>query len=316
MAGIRVAVVGCGSMGRHHARILSGMEGCELVAVADLQEERARDVAAARGGEALTDFRQLAERADAAVVSAATSAHREIAEFLLGAGIDILVEKPLAATVEDADAILAAASAAPDRVVAVGHTERFNPAVEAMTELVRKPRFLEIHRLGAFPGRSTDVDVILDLMIHDLDLCLHLVGRPLESVSALGVGVLTPGVDIANARLTFEDGCVANLTASRVSAEQVRKVRVFQSDAYVSVDCAGRTGEIVRLEEGESPQVSRDALEVREHDALEWELADFLGAVREQRSPRVPGEEGRRAVEAAVRVREAVEATRRRWEGS
>ena len=314
LAPLRLAVVGCGSIGRHHARILSGLEGCRLVACVDPDLDRAREAAKGAGAEALPDLRGVLGKVDAASVAAPTSLHREIAVRLLEAGADVLVEKPIAATLGEADAILRAAAAG--RVLGVGHVERFNPAIEALEGLVRKPRFLEIHRLGAFPGRSTDVDVILDLMIHDLDLCLHLEGRPLESVSALGVGVLTPGVDIANARIVFEGGCIANLTASRVSAEKVRKVRVFQPDSYISADCAQRSGEVVRLEAGEKPGVRRDALQVRDHEPLRGELEDFLEAVRSRRPPRVPGEDGRKALDAALRVREAIETTRRRWEES
>lgn len=293
-------------MGSHHARVLAGLEGCKLVAVCDVVEERAAETAAEHGCDAAADVEEIMGGVDAAVVAVPTAFHRDVAEPLLLSGVDLLIEKPLASTLEHADALIAAAGK--DRILAVGHTERFNPAVRSLLRLATRPQFLEVHRLGAFPNRSTDVDAVLDLMIHDLDIILHLVDRPLTSLEAVGVPVLTERVDIANARLAFEGGCVANITASRVSQEMVRKIRLFQMDTYVSVDYAERSGRIVRVDRADQrrPSIESEELAVVEHDPLTAELQDFLEAVRRRHDPAVPAWQGRRALEAALSVRDAI----------
>jgi predicted dehydrogenase len=215
----------------------------------------------------------------------------------------VLVEKPLARSVEEADRLIAAARVR-GTVLAVGHTERFNPAVEVASRHVRHPRFVEVHRLGTFPERSLDIDVVFDLMIHDLDIVLSLVGTEVASVEAVGVPVLTGRVDIANARLRFEGGCIANITASRISRERVRKIRFFQSDAYVSIDYAAQEVEMYRLVrgDGDQPKIEGGRLEVAREEPLARELSDFIGAVREGRQPLVSGRDGRRALALAERV--------------
>lgn len=311
MTGLSGAVIGLGAMGRHHARILASMDGARLVATCDPQLERAREHA--RGALAVAHPGELPDGLDLAIVAAPTTAHRAIAEPLLRRGVSCLVEKPIAHTLEDADAMIAAAREG-GAVLAIGHAERFNPGVLRARPSIRRPLFVEAHRLGVFPERSLDVDVVLDLMIHDLDLLLWLAGGEVTDVQAVGVAVLTPKVDIANARLTLSSGCVANLTASRVSAEMTRKLRIFQPDAYVSLDLPAQTAEIVTLDRsGERPQMKRDKVtpdpDAPQQEPLRLEQEAFLAAVRgEAPSPGVSGEEGRRALDAALRVLAAMEA--------
>ncbi len=305
---IPVGVVGVGHLGRHHARLYAALPGARLVGVVDRDRERARSIAAEHGCEALDATRDLVGRVRAASVAVPTEAHAEVACELLEGGVDVLVEKPLAPSLEQADAILDVARRA-GRLLMVGHTERFNPAVLALARAVDAPRFFEIHRLAAFNARSTDIDVVLDLMIHDLDLLLYLDGTDVVGVDAVGVAALTDKVDIANARIRFASGCVANLTASRISADPVRRVRVFQSRTYLSCDTVARTVERYRLEFGAdgAPAIRHDHLPVEDGEPLRNELAEFLVAVQQHRTPSVEGAAGRRAMELAYRVREAID---------
>lgn len=307
---VNVGVVGVGHLGRHHARIYHEMPGSRLVGVVDRDLERAKQIAGLYGCEAWDDPAQLAGKVSAASVAVPTEHHREVACGLLGAGIDVLVEKPIAKSLEEADAILAAAREN-ERLVMVGHTERFNPAVRALARAVDAPRFFEIHRLAGFSARSTDIDVVLDLMIHDLDLVLHLDGSEVASVDAVGVSALTDKVDIANARIRLTSGCVANLTASRISAEPTRRVRIFQSRTYLSCDTGKQRVERYHLSPGggEMPSIDQDTLPIEEGEPLGNELAAFLDAVVHRTRPPVDGTEGRRALELAHRVLEAIAAS-------
>ncbi len=300
---LRVAAIGVGYLGRHHARILAGLPGVALVGVVDVKAERAAEVAAACGSRPFTRAEDVYGEVDAVSIAVPTAAHLETALPFLERGIPVLVEKPLARSVGDADRLIAAAEAR-GAVLAVGHTERFNPAVAVASRHVRDPRFVEVHRLGTFPERSLDIDVVFDLMIHDLDIVLSLAGTEVESVEAVGVPVLTGRVDIANARLRFGNGCVANITASRISRERVRKIRFFQADAYVSIDYAAQEVEMYRLVRGggDQPTIEGGRLEVTREEPLARELADFVGAVRDGRPPLVTGRDGRRALELAERV--------------
>jgi len=300
---LRVAVVGVGHLGRHHARLYAAGSDTELVAVVDRDGERARAIAQEYGCRALDDPRQLIGRVDAVSVAVPTEHHGEIAVPLLEGGLDVLVEKPLARTLDEADAINAAA-ARNGRLVMVGHTERFNPAVRALAAVVDRPRFFEIHRLAAFSARSTDVDVVLDLMVHDLDLVLELDGSEPVAVDAVGIHALTDKVDIANARLRMASGCVANLTASRISAEALRRVRVFQERTYVSCDTGRRRVERYRLapDAAGTPRIEHDLLPVADEEPLAAELAAFAAAVRTRTPPAVDGIQGRRVVELAQRI--------------
>jgi predicted dehydrogenase len=300
---MRVAVVGVGHLGRHHARILSGLAAVELVGVADVNGARAAEIAAAHQTRAFTDWRALVDHVDAVTIAAPTEMHLEIAETFLHQGIHVLIEKPMTPTTREADRLIVLAR---DRGVqlAVGHTERFNPAVVRVKPLVDRPRFIEVHRLGTFPERSLDIDVVFDLMIHDLDLVLDIVGGEVSAVEAVGVPVLTPRVDIANVRLRFANGCIANLTASRISRDRVRKIRFFQRDAYVSIDYAAQDVEVYRLvpQPGQKPAIEGGKLDVAREEPLKRELEDFVEAIRSGRPPLVTGQQGRAALALAEQV--------------
>jgi len=307
---VRVGVAGVGHLGRHHARLYAESRQARLVAVADRDLDRALAVAAEFGCRAYQESSALLGEVEAVSVAVPTVHHREVAEQLLRGGADVLVEKPLASTLEDADAINATARAS-GRLVMVGHTERFNPAMMALARVVEAPRFFEIHRLAGFSARSTDLDVILDLMIHDLELVLHLDGTEPVSVDAVGVSALTEKVDIANARIRLASGCVANLTASRISAEKLRRIRVFQARSYFACDTVARTLEKYHLVFGleGTPSIRHDHVPVGDGEPLALELAAFLEAVRTRSAPPVDGLQGRRALELALRVRDAIVAS-------
>lgn len=306
--GPRIAVVGVGHFGRHHARILSTIPRARLEAVVDIDADRAAGVGAELGVIPETDLAALAGRLDAVTLAVPTEAHHAVALPLLEQGISVLVEKPMARSVAEADEMIAAAAAG-GAVLAVGHTERYNPAVAVALPLVHAPRFIEVHRLGTFPARSLDIDVVFDLMIHDLDIIQTAVGEEVETIEAVGVPVLTDHVDIANVRLRFTSGCIANLTASRISRDRVRKVRFFQRDAYISVDCAEQEVEGWRVTgpTGPLPTIAGGKLDVPRGEPLERELTDFVGAVAEGRPPRVDGAAGRRALALAQRVADEME---------
>src|SRR5215813_5845986 len=284
---LRIGVIGVGHLGRHHARILSALTGVELVAVVDTNRSRAEEVASTFGTKPLFDSRDLRGLVDAVTIAVPTERHADIALPFLESRVPVLVEKPMARTLVEADAMMAA-SAKAGTVLAVGHTERFNPAVDAARPLVTDPRFIEVHRLGTFPERSLDIDVVLDLMIHDLDVVLVLTGR----------------VDIANARVRFRNGCIANLTASRISRDRVRKIRFFQPSAYLSIDYAAQKIELWRLVKGAGPMPSIEGGEVPviNEEPLKRELADFIDAVVSKRTPLVDGHQGRRALALAQRI--------------
>lgn len=305
-ATVRIGVVGVGHLGQHHARLLAGMPGVTLAGVYDIRPERAADVAAKSGTRACTSLVDVMERVDAVTVAVPTVAHAEVAVPFLERGLAVLVEKPLASSLAEADRLIAAAERR-GAMLATGHTERFNPAVVAALPLVRNPRFIEIHRLGTFPERSLDIDVVFDLMIHDLDLLLAAVGSDVESIEAVGVNVLTPRTDIANARVRFASGCIANVTASRISRDKVRKVRFFQRDSYLSIDYASQEVEIYRLvADGGKPGIQGGKLDVPRDEPLRAELADFAEAVRARRPPGVSGHDGKRALALATRIAESM----------
>jgi predicted dehydrogenase len=306
---VRTVVVGVGHLGQHHARLLASMPGAELTAVVDADADRAKSIAALYGVRSATRWQDVVGDADAVTIAVPTVAHTEVALGCIEAGCAVLVEKPMATSVEEADAIVAAARA---RGVAlgVGHTERFNPATVAALPHVSNPRFIEVHRLATFPERSLDIDVVFDLMIHDLDLLLASVDSPIVDLEVVGVNVLTPKADIANARIKFASGCIANLTASRISRDRVRKARFFQRDAYVSIDFAAREAEMYRLVPTTGrPSIQGGRIEVAAGEPLERELADFVAAIRERRDPLVSGEAGRRALSLATDIAKAMRTT-------
>jgi predicted dehydrogenase len=303
----RLGVIGVGHLGRHHARILSAMPDARLTAVVDTNEQRAAEIASASGTAALTDYRDLLGQVDGVVVAVPTELHAEIAVPFLERGTPVLVEKPMSRTLADADRMIAAAAAG-SAVLAVGHTERHNPAVAIALRLVKAPRFIEVHRLSAFPDRSLDIDVVFDLMIHDLDVILAIVGPEVVSIEAVGVPVLTPKYDIANVRLRFASGCIANITASRISKDRVRKIRFFQPDAYLSVDYASQEVEGYRLVQKEPrPDIQGGTIPVERDEPLRRELADFISAIRGQGPPLVDGAAGRRALMLASQIAERME---------
>ena len=306
---IRTAVVGVGHLGRHHARILATLPGVTFVGAADLRRERAEAAVAGTGGQAVDDFRQFFDGVDAVTIAVPTVDHLTVAEAFLERGVHVLVEKPMAASLAEADRMLdlAAASGA---TLAVGHTERFNPAIQAAFPVLQHPRFIEIHRLSGFPERSLDIDVVFDVMIHDLDIILAIDPSGVVAVEAVGVPVLTPRVDIANVRVKLASGCIANVTASRISRDKVRKVRCFQPDMYVSVDYGAQELEVWRLRHrpGDRPVIEGGPVPVTRAEPLECELRDFVEALRHRRTPTVDGIAGRAALELASRVAHAIEA--------
>jgi predicted dehydrogenase len=307
---VRLAVIGVGHLGRHHARILAGLPDVQLTSVVDLNAARAHEVASQHGAAAHTDFRAVIGSVEAVTIAAPTEAHAAMAAAFLEQRVHVLVEKPMTTTTAEADRLLALAEAQ-GVVLAVGHTERFNPAVAYVKPLLAAPRFIEVHRLGTFPERSLDIDVVFDWMIHDLDLVLDIVGGEVTAIEAVGVPVLTPRVDIANVRLRFDNGCIANLTASRISRDRVRKIRFFQKDAYVSVDYAAQEVEVYRLvgRDGAMPAIEGGKMHVNREEPLKRELEDFVGAIREGRPPVVTGAQGRAALALAERVVERMEMT-------
>ncbi len=310
---MRVGVIGVGSLGFHHARILAELLGPESVSIHDIDRERGRLVSEQLGVRSRDDLDTLLREVEAVVIAVPTSAHAEVAIAALENGVHTLIEKPLAATLEAADEVLALA-AEKGVLVATGHVERFNAALRACEPYLDEPQFIESHRLAPFSPRGLDVAVVLDLMIHDIDLVLGLAQRPVRSVDAVGVPVITPSVDIANARLKFEGGAVANITASRVSRERMRKIRIFQRSGYLSLDLAGGTGEFLRLREGvtlASPEalqlglaglVERIELTGDGKEPLRAELESFLAAVQNGEEPVVTGEDGRRALAVALEI--------------
>ncbi len=313
---VRVGVVGVGNFGCHHVRIYHGLPAAELVGVFDTDGTRARQMAAEYDTQVFESMEELAAEVQAASVAVPTSEHARVGTALLRAGVDILVEKPMASSLAEADELIATA-AAQKRILQVGHTERFNPAVVAAQQILTTPLFFEVHRLGVFSGRSLDVDVIYDIMIHDLDIILAFVGAMPEEVHAVGIPILSPKVDIANVRLEFAHGCVANLTASRVSTEKVRKLRFFQPGQYVSLDFSRQDVLVIGVAapptpragvpvEPASPELSFHKLDTQPEEPLQAELRAFLAAVQTRLEGPVTGAEGRRALALAERVAQGI----------
>ena len=298
MAKPRLAVVGAGQFGKNHCRVIHESERAELVAVVDIDATRAAEVASLYGGLPLTDYRELGGRADAAVVAAPTSAHEQIGCFLVDAGIDVLVEKPLTPDVESADRLVRTAEKS-GRVLQVGHLERFNPAVSELERRVTLPLFFEIHRMNLFSPRSLDVDVVLDLMIHDVDIVLALTGTEPAEIRAAGVSILSSKVDIANVRLEFSNGCVANLTASRISTERVRKLRLFQPDQYLSLDSTRQDLAIFTVAGG---QIGFEQAPVTKAEPLKLQLEAFLECVQTRKSPKTSGRAARPTLKVALAI--------------
>ena len=296
---IRVAVVGAGAFGRNHIRVVSECGSAQLAAVVDIQAERASAAAAQFGCPAFAHHADLKGQVDAAIVAVPTSAHAEVACDLMQAGIDVLVEKPIAGDLASGERLVATAERS-DRVLMVGHLERFNPGVMALKKILRLPLFFEIHRMSLFSPRSLDVDVVLDLMIHDLDIVLDLVGIAPSEVRAAGISVLSSKVDIANVRLAFPTGCIANLTASRVSTERIRKLRLFQPSQYISLDYSRQEGAVFSVQDGQ--KIDFQMLAVEKKEPLRLEVDHFLDCVATRQAPAVSGRDGLRALASALDI--------------
>ena len=304
---IRVAVVGTGEFGRNHVRVYREFASAELIGVYDQNPQLAAAVANEFQAPVLQSLEELTGRADAVSVAVPTVAHAQVGCNLLQMGLDVLVEKPMAGDLAEADALLAAARQN-KRILQVGHVERFNPAVRAVEPIVNHPLFFEVHRLGVFTPRSLDVDVIYDLMIHDLDILLALVKEPVTEVKAVGIPVLTDKVDIAHARLEFAGGAVANVTASRVSTERVRKMRFFQQHEYISLDYARRDALRIGVKRpGPQPEFGFEKLNAPAVEPLHAELEAFIDAVRTRKEPPTNGAAGRAALALAARVMASIQ---------
>ena len=303
MNAIRVAVIGAGTFGRNHVRIVHQLPGVELAGILDIDQERAKRLAEEHGATAFTTLDEAAARIDAAIVVTPTGTHEDIASRLLQAGVDVLVEKPIADS-SAAGERLAELAEKHGRILQAGHLERFNPAVIALERVVTLPLFFEVHRLSVFTPRSLDIDVVLDLMIHDLDIVLSLTREKPAEIRAAGISVLSANVDIANVRLAFPGGCVANLTASRVSTEKVRKLRLFQPNQYISLDYARQDALsfAVHPQASGKPDIGFSSLPVEKAEPLKLELAAFFECVRARSRPRVDG----RQATAALRVAESI----------
>jgi len=309
MKKIRAAVVGVGYLGRFHAQKYAGLEGCELVGVVDARPEARDKVAAELNTQSLADYRELIGRVEAVSVATITPAHFPIARDLLAAGIHVLVEKPITETPEQARELIELAKAK-GCVLQVGHLERFNPTILAAEPHLSLPKFIECHRLAPFKERGTDVNVVLDLMIHDIDIVQTIVGAPIASIDAIGTKVFSDEIDIANARIRFENGCVANATASRVSFKTERKLRVFVDDAYLSLDLQQKILTVIRKRDNVPPGQLPATIEEQnfdQGDALKAEIESFLDCIRTGKPPIVGGEAGMRALETAMRITEQVQ---------
>ncbi len=324
---LKVGVVGVGHLGRHHARVYSELPDCSFVGAYDTDADRAVAVAGEHGGVGFEDLPSLLEAVDAVSVAVPTTDHHSVARECVEAGVHMLIEKPIAAGLEEATDIVESASGR-GLVLQVGHIERFNPAIRAAMDVLSAPKFIEAHRLATFVPRGTDVAVVLDLMIHDIDLILATVDSEVQDISAVGVPVLSPSVDIANARIGFRSGCIANVTASRASRERVRKIRFFQPDAYITVDCMAPRAQVFRKKDlspellgrlaaggmpgGLSDVVDYEDLAIDTTEPLKLELASFVEAVTGGRRPVVSGEDGLRALGVVLEILDQIAAQQKR----
>ena len=285
-------------MGRNHARVYGLLEGAQLEAIYDQDRKRAEEVAAEFGAEVVDTLDELAARCEAVSVAVPTEAHLRVGGELLRKGVSILVEKPIAASEAEAQELVKIASET-GLVLQIGHIERFNPVLRELEDKLTNPKFIEAHRLSPFPNRSLDIGVVLDLMIHDLEVILYLVRSPIVTIDAVGVPVLTKNEDIANARIRFESGCVANITASRISPERMRKIRVFQEDCYLSLDYQEQNGKVF-FKDGF--QIGQKDVEIEKDEPLKLELRAFVESVREKKAPTVTGQQGAAALEVALEI--------------
>ncbi len=312
MKNIRVGVIGVGYLGRFHAQKYAAMESVQLIGVADTNSKRADLIAEECSTVPYTDYNKLLDKVDAVSIVVPTIFHHEVALETINHSVDLLVEKPFTTNLAEADELIRLAEEK-KLVLQVGHLERFNPAVLAMRPLIHNPLFIEAHRISVFKDRGTDVNVVLDLMIHDIDIILSIVDSPLESIHTVGAPVITPLTDIANARLIFANGCTANVTVSRISMDNIRRMRIFQPGRYLSVDFSKKEIMSIRLKKGEMnsqplPDISKFSFP--EQDSLEMELLDFMENVRTRKQPMVSGHEGRKALAVALDVVEQIRENR------
>lgn len=300
---IRIGVIGIGHLGGYHLQKYAKIDSCTIAAVSDTQIEKARKAAALYSCPAFEDHRQMLGLVDAVSIAVPTGDHHVVARDFLAAGVDVLIEKPLCATLKEADELLALAKKS-KLILQVGFIERFNPAIIALAQVITRPAFIEVHRLHPFFERGTDVDVILDLMIHDLDIILKFVNAPLVNVEAVGVPILSDKIDISNVRLSFATGCIANITASRISAKTMQKIRFFGPEGYHSVDCQKREilsfNKIINAEGKQ--QITQNNIEVGSHDPLEEEIRSFVKSLVTRSEPLVSGEDGRRSLALALEI--------------
>ena len=298
----RLALIGAGQFGKNHCRVIRESDRAELVAVVDIDPDRAAETAVAAGAQPCTDYREIAGRVDAAIVAAPTSVHQEIGSALLEAGIDVLIEKPIATDLAAATRLVDSAKRS-GRILQVGHLERFNPAVLELERHVTLPLFFEIHRMNLYSPRSLDVDVVLDLMIHDVDVVLSLVCAEPAEIRAAGISIRSPKVDIANVRLQFSNGCVANLTASRISTERVRKLRLFQPQQYLSLDYDRQTLAVfsVSAHEGQD-QIGFEQAAIQKMEPLKLQMEAFLDSVETRKPPKCSGASARQSLGAALAI--------------
>lgn len=295
---IKTAVIGVGHMGNQHARVYAELGNSQLVGVFDLDREIGRRIALQHGTTLFDSIPELIEAAEAISIAVPTSNHFDVAAQCILAGRHILLEKPMTNTTAEAVKLVEMAKKA-GVVLQVGHIERFNPILKALEDRLTNPHFIEAHRLSPYPGRSTDIGVVMDLMIHDLEIILHLVKSPIKNIDAVGIAVLSKGEDIANARLRFENGCIANITTSRISPEKMRKIRVFQDDAYLSLDYQNQAGEIYRKVKS---QITREAIPIAKEEPLKRQLAAFIEAVATHSTPIVSGEQAAGALDVATQI--------------
>ncbi len=308
MSKLKCAVIGAGYLGKFHAEKYASLDNCELVAVVDVNEQAAKEVAENNFAEALTDYESLLGKVDAVSIVVPTILHHKVSRDFLKAGTHVLVEKPITATVEEADELIAIAKEK-EVILQVGHLERFNPAIMGLDKEA-KPLFIEAHRLSPFNPRANDVSVVLDLMIHDIDIILALIDSDIKRIDASGTAVLTKGTDIANARITFNNGCVANITASRISMKMERKMRLFRPCSYISVDFQDKV--LIKHQTGDKemfpgvPEIVSDESKFESGDALLEEIKHFVDCIHTKKNPLVSGEAGRRALETAIKITQLI----------
>lgn len=300
---INVAVIGAGRLGSHHARVYKELPGVNLIGVCDIERSRALSLAESLATQPFFDYKDLFHRVSAVSIATPTITHHKAAGEFLRAGINVLVEKPFTATLKEADDLLKIAKKN-KLLVQVGHIERFNSAFSAIRHICRQPKFIETHRLSGFPGRSLDVGVVLDLMIHDIDIILGLIDSPIKRVEAVGINILTQYEDIANARITFKNGCVCNLTASRVSDESMRKIRIFLKNTYISMDYKNEEADIYRKDA--ENKITKESIWIKKEEPLKKELSSFLDCVIHNKKPLVSGIEGRQALKVALQIQNLI----------